>query len=140
MLAVLSAAPADLSLETIKAESNLDKRSVKALAYAAQELKAAREAYLEKNDLAATKTAIAEMRDAVEVAYQALEETHKNPSRSPKYFKKAEIKTRELLRRLNDFRNQMSVEDREIVDQVRPPIQKIHDQLLAGIMGGRKKP
>ncbi|HOL72044.1 MAG TPA: hypothetical protein PKW45_11415, partial [Bryobacteraceae bacterium] len=64
--------------------------------------------------------------------------TGKDPSRSPKHFKRAEIRTRELLKRLADFREQMSALDRDSIDRISESIQKIHDDLLAGIMSGKK--
>jgi hypothetical protein len=73
------------------------------------------------------------------LADESLKQTGKNPARSPKHFKHAEIKTRLLLRRLNDFREHMGVDDRETIDQVRAIIDKINQELLLGIMGGKKK-
>jgi len=65
----------------------------------------------------------------------SLNQTGKNPSRSPKHFKYAELKTRELLRKLDGFRDEMSVADRPAVDRVIGTVQKIHDALLEGVMG-----
>jgi hypothetical protein len=67
-----------------------------------------------------------------------LRQTGKNPSRSPKHFKYAELKTRDLLRKLDSFREAMSVTDRPVVDRVIGAVQKIHDALLDGIMGKNK--
>ena len=47
--------------------------------------------------------------------------------------------TRELLRRIDDLREQMSVDDRETLDKVRAAVQKVHESLLEAIMGGKKK-
>ena len=80
-----------------------------------------------------------EVSASVEFAYDSLQQTHKVPSKSPKYFKRAEIQTRELLRRIDDFRAQMSVDERETIDKVRATVQKVHESLLEGIMSGKKK-
>ncbi len=127
---------ADLS--AVQSEPNLEKRSHKALDNAEEAFKSAQTEYLEKNDPAAANTALNELAKSVDLCYQALKDTGKNPSKSPKHFKYAEIKTRELLRKLTDFREQMSVLDRDEIDKVRASVQKVHDDLLAGIMGDKK--
>ncbi|MCL5744383.1 MAG: hypothetical protein M1541_10730, partial [Acidobacteria bacterium] len=76
--------------------------------------------------------------DSVVLSNDSLKETGKNPSKSPKHFKHAEIRTRELLRRMDDFRQEMSVDDRAILDKIEPTIRKIHDELLLGIMGVKR--
>lgn len=139
MLAAMAAAvPAWADLDAVKAEPNLEKRAHKALDNARAALKTAQDAYHVKSDLAATGAALEEIEQSVRLCYDSLEQTGKNPSRSPKHFKRAEIGTRDLLRRLADFREQMSVMDREEIDRVRAAVQKVHDNLLAGIMGGKK--
>lgn len=135
---LIAAAPAWADLEAVKSEPNLEKRAHKALENARNALKAAQRAYLEKNDVAAANASLAEIERSVELCFESLIETGKTPSRSPKHFKRAEIGTRGLLRRLRDFRERMSVMDREEIDRVRATVQKIHDSLLAGIMGGKK--
>lgn len=138
-LAFLAAVPAWASLDAAKAEPNLEKRSSLALANASQALKSAQDAYLAQNDMKQVAASLEEVSASVELAYDSLEQTHKVPNKSPKYFKKAEIETRELLRRIDDFREQMSVDDREPLDKARATVQKVHESLLEGIMGGKKK-
>jgi len=130
--------PLRADLKEIAAEANLEKRAEKALANAEVSLKTAEDSYLSKGDLKDTSAALDELADSVRLAYASLAETHKNPSKSPKYFKRAEIKTRELLRRLEDFRQQMGVDDRGVTDKARAVVQKVHEDLLAGIMSGKK--
>ncbi len=125
-------------LGTIKSEPKPEKRAEMALDNADSALRSATDAYLAKGDLKQTNASLDEVSESVELAYTSLTETHKNPSRNPKHFKRAEIKTRELLRRLTDFREQMSVDDREAVDRARSAVQKVHEDLLEGIMGSRK--
>ncbi len=137
--AVLAAAPAWASLDAAKAEPNLEKRAVLALDNAGRALKSAQDGYLAQGDMKQVGASLEEVSASVELAYDSLQQTHKVPSRSPKYFKKAEIETRELLRRIEDFREQMSVDDRDEIDKVRAVVQKAHESLLEGIMGGKKK-
>jgi hypothetical protein len=109
-----------------------------ALDNADQVLRLAKEAY-SQGDIQRTQAALEELRDSVLLAHESLRQTGKNPSRSPKHFKHAEIKTRGFLRQLGDFRETMSWEDRDALDQVRAAIEKVHQELLLGIMGGKKK-
>jgi hypothetical protein len=132
-VAVLAAAPAWANLDAARAEPNLEKRSGLALANAAEAFKSAREAYLARDDMKAVVVSLEEVSASIDLAYESLQQTHKVPSKSPRYFKKAEIETRELLRR------QMSVDDREAIEKVRTAVQKVHESLLEGIMGGKKK-
>jgi ElaB/YqjD/DUF883 family membrane-anchored ribosome-binding protein len=136
---VLFSTAAGADLATIKAEPNLEKRAEKALDNADDALKAAQDAYNEQYDLKKTELALKEVSDSVELAYESLVATGKNPSRSPKHFKRAEIKTRELMRRLDDLRARMGTNERQSVEDARHVVQKVHDNLLEGIMGGGKK-
>jgi hypothetical protein len=122
----------------VKAEPNLEKRSKLALDYAAATLKEARAAY-GSGDAAKSTALIAEVRDAVELAEHSLQETGKNPRKSPKYFKKAEIETRAMLKRIEAFQDDMNVSDRPSLDTLRSKVQQVHDDLLMGIMEGKHK-
>jgi len=128
-------APEDLA--HIQAEPRPDKRALLALDYADGALKQAREAY-DKGDNPGVSTFLDEVQQSVKLAQTSLQQTGKNPSRSPKHFKYAELKTRDLLRKLETFREAMSVTDRPVVDQAIAAVQKIHDALLDGIMGKTK--
>jgi hypothetical protein len=139
MLAVavpFSAARADL--DKARAERDLEKRSGLALGNASDALKTARQAY-DKGDNAAAAAALSEVLASVEFANQALKETGKDPRKHSKWFKRAEIDTRSLLRRLDAFQREMGFEDRPMLDKIIPPIQKIHDDLLEGLMEGKRK-
>ena len=136
--AVAMALGSQADLGSIQSEPKPERRAQLALENADGALKAAQDAYLAKGDLKQTGASLDEFSESVQLAYTSLVGTHKNPSRSPKHFKRAEIKTRELLRRLNDFRDQMGVDDREIADKAHAIVQKVHEDLLEGIMGGKK--
>ena len=136
--AMLLATPARADLASVKAETKLDKRAQKALDNADQAFKAAQKAYLDGN-LKESEAAFQEVGESVVLADESLRGTGKNPSRSPRHFKNAEIRTRELIRKLTDFGQRMNFEDRAQVEKVRATIEKIHDELLLGIMGGKKE-
>jgi multidrug resistance efflux pump len=124
-------------LKRAMAEPNLEKRSGLALDNAAAALKAAREAY-DKNDSDLTAKDAAEIQESVDLAYDSLVQSGKNP-RNSSWCKKAEIATRDLSRRLESFQEQMSYSDRPMLDAVKADVQKVHDDLLMGVMEGRKK-
>lgn len=124
-------------LKRAMAEPNLEKRSGLALENAAAALKAARQAY-DKNDSDLTAKYTAEIQESVDLAYDSLVQSGKNP-RNSSWCKKAEISTRDLSRRLESFQEQMSYSDRPMLDAVKAEVQKVHDDLLMGVMEGRRK-
>jgi hypothetical protein len=135
---MLLACAAHADLTAARAEANLEKRARLALENASAMLQAAREAY-QKDDNAAVSSDAAEMQESVDLAFSSLSETHKNPRRSPKWFKYAEIQTRDLLRKLDTFQHDMSFQDRPMLDKVKEDIQQVHDKLLVGLMEGKPK-
>jgi len=88
--------------EPALAESNLGKRSKLALDNAAVALKTARAAYA-AGDSEKVAAAAAEIQQSVDLAYDSLMKTGKNPRNSPRWFKPAEISTRDLSRKLETF-------------------------------------
>lgn len=136
VLGGVGAARADLNLA--RQEPNLEKRSKLALENADVALRAAREDY-RAGDTMDSMTKINEVIESVDLAYTSLTETGKNPRKSPKYFKQAEMQTRELSRKLDDFQHEMSYTDRPSLDKVRIRVQEVHDELLTGLMEGKKK-
>jgi len=135
---VLSAAGLRADLQPARAEPNLEKRARLALENAAKLLPAAREAY-NRDDDARVAADLAEIQESVDLAFAALTGTHKDPRRSPKWFKYAEIETRNLLRKLDTFERDMSFEDRSLIGKVKAEVQQVHDKLLVGLMEGKPK-
>jgi hypothetical protein len=124
-------------LKRAMAEPNLEKRSGLALENAAAALKSARAAY-DKGDNDQVAKDAAEVLQSVELAAASLRQSGKDPRRS-NWFKKAEISTRDLGRRIQDFQDQMSYVDRPLLDKVKVRVQEVHEELLLGVMEGRKK-
>jgi hypothetical protein len=134
---LLSGGLVHADLKRAMAEPNLEKRSGLALDNAAASLKAARAAY-EKGDNDEVAKAVAEVLESVDLAAKSLEESGKNPRRSA-WYKKAEISTRDLSRRIQDFQDSMSYADRPQLDKVKARVLQVHEELLLGVMEGRKK-
>jgi hypothetical protein len=125
-------------LTAIQSEPNLEKRSERALDYANLALDAARDDYNSGN-YDKSQNELQEVCDSVDLAYQSLSDTGKDPRKDPKFFKRAELRTRELLRRLEGVGQGMSQVDRGTLDKVRERISEVHDNLLNGIMSKKKK-
>src|SRR4029077_1141187 len=115
-------------LAGVKSEPNLEKRSELALNYANTALDAARDSY-NQGDYDKTKTELEEVQQSVDLAYQSLSDTGKDPRRDPKFFKRAELRARELLRRLQGLGETVSAADREMVEKVRDRVSEVHDDL-----------
>lgn len=124
-------------LAALRSEPDPQKRSDKAMQYAARAVDEARETY-RAGGIDQAKAALNEVREAVNISYASLEESGKDARRSPKHFKRAELKIRELLRRLRGLSAEADVDDRPAFDAVVSRLQEIHDELLAAIMGTRK--
>jgi hypothetical protein len=142
MLAALALAPAGGTLRAdLKAalnEHDLGRRSKLALENASAALKTAREAY-QKGDNAGLAAAAREIEESVNLAWDSLQSTGKNPRNSPKWFKQAEIGTRDLLKKLDTLQHDIGFEERPVLDKAKAGVQKVHDDLLIGLMEGKHK-
>lgn len=136
-LLLLSGGWLHADLKRAMAEQNLEKRSGLALENASAALKAARAAY-DKGDNQEVAKDAAEVLESVELAFTSLSQSGKNPRRSD-WFKKAEISTRDLSRKIQDFQDQMSYVDRPLLDKLKARVQDVHEELLLEVMEGKKK-
>jgi hypothetical protein len=126
-----------LDLTGIKSEPRLEKRSQLALQFADSSLDSARELY-KKGQVDACRTALGEVEEGVQLSYDSLMATGKDPRRNSRPFKEAEKSTRQILRRLDSLSDLMSAFDRSAVDPVQRTVSDIHDKLIIGIMGKKK--
>ena len=124
-------------LDDIRKQPNLERRSDMALANADAALDRARDAY-QKGDEPLFKSALAEADQSIALSKQSLDESGKNARKSPKYFKRAEIGIRRLIRRLDSLRIEVGVDDRPIVEPVYWRAQKLQEEILLAIMGKKK--
>jgi hypothetical protein len=81
----------------------------------------------------------AEVQESAELAFASLEKTGKDPRKSPKWFKRAEIESRDLLRSIETLERDMSFDDRVILEKAKEKVQQVHDDLLKGLMEGKRK-
>ena len=127
-----------VDLASIKTEPNLERRSQLALDNANLALDSARDAF-NSGDSAKAQEQVNEVGESVDLAYQSLQETGKSARRNPKFYKRAELATRELLRRLNGIRDSLSMADRPAVESVRDRVARVHDELIEDLMGRKSK-
>ncbi len=124
-------------LKKAMAQPDLEKRSALALDNALAALSAARKAY-DGGEMDSVKADAAEIQESVELASTSLRQSGKDPRKHPTYFKRAEISTRDLSRRLESFAADMSYVDRPVFDQLRKRVQQIHDEILEELLEGKK--
>jgi len=136
--AVLLAAPGRADLKAALAERNLERRSQLAMDNAFVAYQTARTAY-QKGESDQIAPAVTEIGESVDLALQSLNSTGKDPRKSPKWFKKAEIETRDLMRKLDAFEQEMSFSERDALAKVKARVTEVHDQLLLGLMEGKRK-
>ena len=125
-------------LASIRREANLERRSQLALDYASTALDAARGEY-QAGDINKAEAALNEVGEAVDLAYQSILDTGKVARRSPGLFKRAELATRRLLRRIEGLAESMSFQDRPLAEKVRDRVGAVHDDLVDAIMSKKRK-
>jgi hypothetical protein len=108
-----------------------EKKYMAAILAANQAIDASRAAGMDKQEL--DKAA-----GEVEKVLQILEDTGKPPYKNAKHYKKAELKTREILRRIDTLLRDAGVDEREALQSAHDRVQKVHEKLLEGVM--MKKP
>ena len=135
---LFAAGTARADLKQVMTEPNLEKRSKLALDNAETAYQAARDAYQKGNNTQVASD-VSELVESVDLAYDSLNQTGKDPRKSPKWFKRAEIQTRDLLRRITSFQQEMDFADRSLLDKAKTTVQQVHDNLLMGLMEGKRK-
>ena len=134
---VFLAQTAALSLDQIRAEVNLEHRAKAAVEFAAAAEKTAEVDY-SRSDMPAVAASLKTMAAAVEIAREALELTGRTANRHPGPYKNAELKTQEILTRLNDLEKRMDADERPAIEAARSRVQEIHDAWFDGIMSKKK--
>ena len=125
-------------LAQARAEPNLEKRARLALDQSAAALEAARLDY-QKGDTDRVAADAAKIVDSVDLALLSLNQTGKDPRKSSRWFKYAEIQTRGLLRKIDTLERDMNFADRPVLEKAKTEVQHVHDKLLLGLMEGKPK-
>ena len=128
-----------LDLASVQQEPNREKRNQLASRSCApySALDTARTAS-QANDLDKTRASLDEVGDAVSLAYDSLKQTGKEARRDPKFFKRTELATRQILRRIEGMAESMNFEDRSLLEKLRDRVAAIHENLLQDIMAKKE--
>ena len=137
-LIALAGSSSSADLSQARAEPNLEKRAKLALDESAAALATARVDY-EHGDTEKVAADAAGIVDSVDLAFLSLTQTGKDPRKSSRWFKYAEIQTRDLLRKLDTLQRDMNFTDRPMLDKTKVEVQQVHDKLLLGLMEGKPK-
>jgi flagellar biosynthesis/type III secretory pathway protein FliH len=132
VLIFLALAASAQDLKSIREEPNPERRSELALDNANNAIDTAEDAY-KAGQIEKMQAALTEVADSVDLSYESLSASGKNPRRD-KGFKKAEQRTREMLRRLDGFHQMVDFDLRASVEKVRDRVAAVNDNLLNGIM------
>src|SRR5260370_35786748 len=113
-------------LASIRQEPNLERRSQLAMDYANSALDAAHNQY-RAGDTAKTETTLGDVGASVDLAYQSLLDTGKEARRDPKFFKRTELATRQLLRRIEGMAESVSCQARPVGEKLGDGVASITD-------------
>ena len=117
----------------VMAEPNLEKRSDLALLEADRAVTAAKKAY-EEGKPEDFKARVTDVEELVQLSYKSLQDTGKRARNKPKYFKRAELGIRALMRRIDSLAAEVALEDRNVVTAVHKSLNEVHDNVLHDIM------
>lgn len=127
------------TLETVKQEQNLTRRSQRALELAERELTVAQGVVREFGSKTQLQAALDIVAEASELALQALRETGRPPRRLSGQYKRGELKTRDFLKKLGDLEKALSLDDRPMAEASRKRVFEVHEEFLLGVMGQKRK-
>lgn len=134
MLALL-APPA--SLDQVRAEPRLEKRSELAIDYAGTAVAKARKTVSESGSRTELESALKDAVDACQLALDSLRETGKKPNKLSRQYKRAEMRTRQYVKELTDVALALSLDDRPAAESARDRVQLLHEEFLVGVMSGK---
>jgi hypothetical protein len=126
-----------VDLEAVKKEQDRQKRSELALDAAAEALKDARALPTEGGSVADLQKDLDTMVQAVELSLQSLHDTGKHPNKLSKYYKKGELRTREMLKQLENLIQAIAFDNRPPAEKAHDRLVVLHDEFLFGVMSGK---
>lgn len=135
MLALLAPPPA--SLDQVRAEPKLEKRSELAIDFAGAAVARARKTVSESGSRTALEAALKETVEACQFALDSLRETGKRPNKLSRQYKRAEMRTRQFVKELTDLALALSLDDRPAAESARDRVQLLHEEFLVGVMSGK---
>jgi hypothetical protein len=119
---------------SVLAEQDLQKRSDLALQEADEEISAASKAYSPGGVTKDFERHLAAAGELAQLSLKSLQDSGKRARKQPKYFKRAELKLRGLVRRLDTLEKDVLVDDRPPVAKAKSLFTEVHEQILLDIM------
>jgi hypothetical protein len=135
-LLVASAAPPD-SLDSVRKEPDLVRRGERALALADTLCASARQIVRDSGSRTQLFDMLERTVEAAELSLSSLKETGRKPSKLSKQYKRGELRTRDIVRQMNDISAALSIDDRPAAEKLRDRVSIVHEEFLLGIMGGK---
>ena len=120
----------------ILAEKAFDKRAELALKEADDEISRAAKTYSD-GDMKAFQSHVEAVGELVEFTLKSLQDSGMRGGKRVKNFKRAEMKMRSLLRRLETLEIQVSADDRPSVERVQKVVSEAREHVLYDIMSKR---
>jgi hypothetical protein len=127
----------EITFESVQAEPNLERRSQKALDFAAQSLDKARKLAADGGSMAELEELLQAVTGGVELALNSLRETGKRPSRLSRQYKRCELKSREMIRQLENLALGLGFESRAPAEEARDTMKALHEKFLQAVMTGK---
>ena len=127
-----------IDLAAVRNEPNLEKRAYLALDNANASIDRAKTAY-NAEKYAESHKLVAEVLESVELCQESLKADGRDPAKDRKQFKKVELKTSALIKRLNNFKMEVSVEDHPVIEKTISRLETINEEILEGLFSKRKK-
>jgi hypothetical protein len=124
-------------LEAVKKEPDLERRSDKALDAAMEVVKLARALPAEGGSLADLQKHMDTLIEAVELSLQSLRDTGKKPHKLTRYYKRGELKTREIQKQLDILVQALAFDNRPPAEKAQARMNVLHDEFLFGVMSGK---
>jgi hypothetical protein len=128
---------AGTALDSVKQEPDPVKRFQRALALADSTMQSASELIRAGGSKAELEASLNEIADASALALRSLRDTGKKPAKMAKEYKKGELATRSLLKRLGDMALAVGFEERGAVEKTRDQVTITHEEFLLGVMSGK---
>jgi hypothetical protein len=125
-------------IEAVRKEPNLARRSQRALEFADREMAKAQRIVRDFGSRTELQAALDSVVAGSELALQALRETGRPPRRLSREYKRGELKTRDLIRRLEDLGKALSLDDRSMAEGALKQVNGIHEDFLLGVMGQKR--
>ena len=124
-------------LDAVKKEPDLVKRCELALEVASEALKDARALPAEGGSVADLQKDMDTLVQGVELSLQALHDTGKHPNKLGKYYKRGELRTREMIKHLENLIQVLAFDNRPPAEKAHDRLVVLHDEYLFGVMSGK---